>query len=385
MTEIVAAASTPEPAPPVPRPSSAPTTPIHSGLLTDFVPVLEVEAASHAPVLEIERVDPEPFRFAPEPAPARVMPPPKPAKLLPPVAPAKLLLPDIEPMPKEMKWSASLDAPVGTATATPPKKLPSAEDDELAAAIAARKLAQRRINPRRVLYAILAGIVLFGAGAVIKVVWFNTKTEEKLAQEAREEYEKSNYPPAAEKFEQLIGRFPESESKEKYEFFLALSKVRWAVSSVVVADNPYPAVKSYREFVEKFGPTPFAMPDAGQFANDVLETGKQAVDGLVACGNQRLKEFRSEGRQKPEDLDAAEKAVVEAKALLPTVEGFKDKETPPLESQHSGIAKTAGEIMDERHRLAVLAPYRTLPEEPTDERDRDVFRRRAEEREARQG
>jgi len=95
VSEVVAA--TAEPAPPVPRPSSAPTTAVHSGRLTDFVPILEVESASHAPVLEIERIDPEPFRFVPEPAPVRVIPPPQPAKLLPPFAPAKVVPPDAGP------------------------------------------------------------------------------------------------------------------------------------------------------------------------------------------------------------------------------------------------------------------------------------------------
>src|SRR5262249_10571296 len=148
-----------------------------------------------------------------------------------------------------------------------------------------------------------------------------------------------------------------------YEFCQALAKARGAVSAVTVADNPYPAVASYRDFLNTFGPTPFATPDSGQYANDVLEAGKQAVDALVACGNLRLKDFRDQGRQKSEVLDKADKAVTDAKALLPTVETFKEKETPPLESQHSGIAKVAGEIGEERHRLDVLAPYRTLPED----------------------
>jgi outer membrane protein assembly factor BamB len=362
----VGAAPAPEAIPPEPKPSSAPTVAANSGLLTDFVPVLEVEAVLPAPALEVERIDPEPFRFAPEPAPVRVVPPLLQATLLPPIPPTTTAH---AAGPKEVKWNASLETPaVKAGPVVPARPAPNKDDDELAAAIAARKLAQRRINPRRVLYVILAGIVLFGAGAVIKVVWFNAKTEEKLAQEAKEEYGKSNYAPAVEKYEQLLARFPESASRDEYEFFLALAKVRGAVSSVVVADNPYPAVKSYREFVETYGTSPFAKPDGGPNSIDVLETGKQAVDGLIACGNERLKAFRSEGRQKPEQLDDADKAVVAAKELLPTVEGFRDKDTPPLDAQRTGMAKAAGEIAAERHRLAVLAPYRGLPEDPTDER-----------------
>jgi outer membrane protein assembly factor BamB len=368
---------TPESAAPVavvPEPTAVVVTEpaLATGRLTDFVPMLEVEAVQPPPVLEVE----SPFRFEPEPAPVRVVPPPAPVRVVPP-APAKLLPPvapiPVKPVlpstsengPREMKWSASLDAPAGVATA---RRRPPAEDADLAAAIAARKLAQRRLNPRRVLYTILAATVVLAVGAVIKVVWFNTKTEEKLAQEAKEDYEKSNFPQAAEKYQQLLARFPESDAKPAYEFFQALAKVREAVAAVTVADNPYPAVKGYREFVETLGATPLAKPDAGQFAADVLEAGKQAVDALVACGNLRLKDFRAEGRQKSDQLDAADKAVVEAKVLLPVVESFKEKETPPLTAQHDGVAKAAGEIATERHRLAVLAPFRDLPDDPTDER-----------------
>lgn len=373
VSEVVAAAPVPEPKPPAPVGASVPPV---TGRLSEFVPILEVESAAPPLVPEVVREPVNPFRFEAEPAPVKVLPAPVPAKLLPPVAPARIVPPPTPAGPRELRWDEKLDAPAFPTVAvkkpepTPPApiKPSAAEDAELAAAIAARKLAQRRLNPRRVLYAILLGIAVFGIGAVVKVLWFNTQTEEKLARDAKEDYDKGNYDPAAEKYGQLLTRFPESEKKDQYAFLQSLSKVRAAVSAVTVADNPYPAVKAYRDFLDTYGPTPFAKPDAGQFAADVLETGKQAVDGLVACGYLRLKEFRDAGRQPVEPLDAADKAAAEATGLLPLVEGFREKETPPLEGQQTGIVKVSAEIAAERHRLAVLAPFRTLPEDPSDER-----------------
>src|SRR5262245_56981308 len=85
-----------------PKPSAVTEPVLTSGRLTDFVPMLEVESAQPAPVLEVE----PPFRFEPGPAPVRVVPPPQPAKLLPPVAPApvKPVLPPEDKGPREMRW-----------------------------------------------------------------------------------------------------------------------------------------------------------------------------------------------------------------------------------------------------------------------------------------
>jgi outer membrane protein assembly factor BamB len=250
------------------------------------------------------------------------------------------------PGPKEVAWSGT--AAPATATAVP------AGDEE--PFIRRRR---RRTWPPLLLAGLALALVLTLATTGIGLYRYLVLTEDQRASEAEAAYKDANYPVARQKYEELVRDFPRSSDAEKYQFFADLSGMQGAVASVTARENPAPALKAFNGFVEQHGQSTYAQPETG-FGTDVVQAGRRLAETLADHAGDKLKAFQAD-RKNLDELTAAEQTVRDARAVLPTIDRFRDRQDDSLgavRGRYDGLEKT---FASERHRLAVLAPFRGLP------------------------
>jgi hypothetical protein len=359
-----------ESAPPVevPSPSYAdpPTTAdamVGSMAVGNFLPVLPAEPGlpyerieSDAPIPEVAA---ESIPTARRLSPAEELPV---AKLLPPVRVAKRL--DQPAGAQEFDWAAMGNEP-------PPPPLPETVPSSVAVEDANEPLLFRRKKTRTLPQTILAGLVVatffFGGGAFVWWLIYERTTEASRATLAKEAYDAGNYAASSTQYESLAKEYPNSDHAPKYSFLMQLSKLRATTSAVTAKESPGPGLRAYRDFIKEFADHPLAKPNGEGFARDIYEVGRQVIDTQAGHAELKTSEFKAD-RTKPEELTTAETAIDDGRKLFPALQPFKEKDAAPLDPQTAALDKAAAGVAFERHRLLVLEPFRTLVENPTDER-----------------
>ncbi len=318
-------------APEIPAPS--PT----AGSIADFVPVVDI-----APIYEAEVV----------------LPTAKPLPLLPPVIPAaRLPLAPLLQGPREVAWDAA-DDPMMAAK----PKAPKAEADD-AIPVTPRK--KRRAIPKTALalvsLALLSTLIAVGVMLVIR----ERRTEEKLAQEAEKLYAEGKYGEATKRYEELRKEYPGSDGAKKYEFFGRLSAAQNAIGAVAAREDPNGPLDIFRTFLGEYGESPLAQPETG-YGTDIVQAGHKLATVFNDNAGDHVKEYRKDKKKVPE-LDLAERSIAQGRELLPQLERYKGGGGLSSDKARDQFDTTAGEIAKERTRLAVLAPFRNLARQPTDE------------------
>lgn len=352
-------------APPTESVAVVPST----GQVSDFVPVLEGEESGPAPgVLTYARVDagevPAAEAIDDESFPAaaffqKAQPLPK-VQVAVPIG-----------GPKEVAWSG--DAPPDPFAAPRPVSAPVAtsdEDEEDEDNPLARRRRKRGLNVAKLILLGIGGIVVvLGLGAVVMLYYNVKQSEEKMAKEAKDTYDSGNYGASQQKYLDVLAAYPGSSDAERYKFFATLSETRAVVGAVTAKENPEPSKKKFEEFLVDYGAHPLAQPDTG-YGADVLDTGGRLLDNIGDHGHDRLKVYRSELQKRKTneaELAAADADVAEGNRIVPVVNKYRGKEGPTLEQQQKKLTELAQAIATERHRLAVLAPFRNLADDPTAE------------------
>jgi outer membrane protein assembly factor BamB len=291
--------------------------------------------------------------------PPTLLPLPDDVRTARPIPPARPLpTAPLLPGPKEVVWSDN---------APPPGTTPAAVSSDAGADeqpfIRRRR---RRAWPKALLAGVSAALVLTLLATGIGLYRHYVLAESRLAWEAEEAYKDGNYPVAQKKYEQLLDEFAGSSDAEKYRFFAALSATHAAVGSVTTRENPGPALKAFHGFAEEYGQSPFAQPETG-YGSDVVHAGRRLAESLADHAGDKLKQYRNGLRQfqtNEGELTAGEGAVREGRRLLPVIDRFRDRQDDNLGSVRGRYDELEKSFAHERHRLAVLAPFRDLSDDP---------------------
>lgn len=377
--------------PELPKTLEMPKPTAHSGGVADFVPVLKIDPADapqlpsglqHTQLeLPYQRVESDgigPLVLQPEPAPrpaadlpvAQPIPGPteyldkrkkKPADELPfaAFAPRLPTAPRLPDAPKQVAWTAE----------PPPPALPLAEpapvadgnDDGMFVRSTPRKSPWPKFALTGLILAVVGVVVFIGYGALT----YQKRTEEQLAEEAKEAYDGGKYTLAAEKYQALAGQSTDPQKTDEYKFFAALSDARATADSVSAREDPNTGREKLTAFLGGFGNSPYAQPDV-TFGADVAQLGRKVADNLAEFGSDRLAKFRTD-RAKMDLLEAAEAVAADGPKVLVPLEKFRGKESAGFDDQRKKFADIADAARKERDRLAVLAPFRNLADDPTDE------------------
>jgi outer membrane protein assembly factor BamB len=340
--EVFSVPTTSPPAEPAP-------TPVRSASVDDYLPVVEAD-----------RIDPPAMQvYDAEPV---VQPVPK-AKPIPPAAPrpTAAALPPLPSGPKVVDWNeAEDDLPGGKVQLPNRTRTRSDEDSDL-------PIRTRRSAGGLSGKVILIGLVLLLFAAVGGTVAFfalgKFKSEEQDAVAAEEMYKEGKFGEAKRRYDALAADFPDSNAVPKYQFFSALSQTQIDASSVTVKDDPTPARESLTKLVNDHRESPYAQPD--KYGSDVLVVGKKVCDAIAGHANEQVKKFQAK-RTEVNLLDAADTAIVDGRTLLPTLEKFRDKSGVNLDEQKANFDTAEAGVQKERSRLATLAPWRDLSNDPTD-------------------
>ena len=317
-----------------------------SGSVGDFVSVVEIEPVRRSPAILDAEIVPM----------ARSLPPlPKAAPI--PTA-AKLPEAAALPGPREVSWDAGADP---FPAAPPPKPKPKPVDDS---PVTPRK--KRRGVPKAMLA--LVSILLVGTLITVGVMLIirERQTEAKLVAEAEKLYTEGKFGEAAKKYEQLVKEYPDSENVKKYEFFARLSGTQNSIGAVAARENPTAPLQSFRDFLAEFGESPFAQPETG-FGTDIVQAGHKLANVFNDNAGDHVKEYRKDRKKVPE-LDLAESSIQQGRELLPKLDRYKGGGGLSSDKAREQFDTTAGEVAKERDRLAVLGPFRNLPDQPSDER-----------------
>ena len=196
-------------------------------------------------------------------------------------------------------------------------------------------------------------------------VTIGERTETQLAADAKAAYDAGKFGEAAETYRKVGDEYPGSANVDEYYFLAALSDARAAADSVTAREEPAPSRAKLAEFLAVYADSPYARPDV-TFGTDVAALGRKVADNFADHGTDRLAKFRTD-RTKPESLEAAERAAADGPPLLASLETFRGKDTPGFDDLRKKFDAVADAARKERDRLAVLAPFRTLADDPTDE------------------
>ncbi len=369
------------PVPVLPTLEPLPSLPYLSGSVNDFVPLLEI-AAPPKPVVvwPYEKVEPASLPYVLEPDIVPTVP-----TLKPPPIPAMIdaesfdeSIDDLPPGQKMVDWN---DAPTG------PKVVDWRDDAPkvpVLKSVKERPIGRDDFDPDDLPKAsgagvgrwgmILAGLIvtIFGVLIYAGVSYYRNeqRSEEYLAKEADDEFKLSNHAKSAQLYEKLLTDFPVSEKKDTYQFFAKLAALHSTVTGTTVRDNPADGIAKFRGFLTEYGSTAMAKPDASGYGHEIFEAGRKLVDGVVEHADDRLKKYVSKRKNAggQEELTGAEKAVEEGRSLIPLTEKYKIKEVKALDEPRKRFDELTGKFVRERERLAVFAPFRDLPTNPTDQR-----------------
>jgi outer membrane protein assembly factor BamB len=319
------------------------TPPTAVGAVEDMLPVVDAVLASPPPP-------------PPKPQPARRTPRPKPKpteKPEPEVIDAVVVAPPV----REVVWSADKEEPA----AAPPRggrvKAEPVEDDE---PILRRR---KRSNRGPLILVILSIMTVLAAGAgALYLFQFQQKKEERLAEQAKEQYGKAEWATAAKSYEQLAADYPDSERTEEYRFFADLASMQAVVRSVTIVENPRPAVERLKSFVAARRDSPFARPK--EYGHDIIDAGKKLGEDIGKYAEGRVQAFAAD-RSKPAELKSAEEMVAEGRGLPALLEPFRAKEDSPFVEISKKLDEVEAGIRGERRRLDVMARVRARLAEAT--------------------
>ena len=366
------------PAPvPVAVPSAASERPAPAGRVEEFVSVFDlsvrrpyerVESDDLRPVLESDA----PRRPA---APVRIKPAPKPIDDdIPTLAPSVSPKPARAPAgPKEVAWSGDEPpAAPGKAAAralSVPQSRPGAavatddDEDDDDGELFVRRQRRRRSWGKTLFLGMVAAVALTTLAGGFGLWRYYAVAESRLHDQAKLAYEEGNFPVAQQKYEALLAEYPGSTDADRYRFFAALTETHNALGGVMVRENPTPAREAFARFTAEFAQSPLAMPESGYVA-EIVQLGRRLLDALADHAGDRLTAFKLD-RKKLDQLDATADGVATAEALIPTVDKFRDKTAVTLDTQRKRLTDLTAGVTAERHRLGVLAPFRTLADGPT--------------------
>jgi outer membrane protein assembly factor BamB len=192
------------------------------------------------------------------------------------------------------------------------------------------------------------------------------RSEEQEATAADALYKDGKFAEAKRKFDTLAVDYPDSSALPKYLFFAALAQTQADASSVTIKDDPSPAQRSLQALLATYGDSPLAQPNSG-FGADVVVVGRKVADAFGEVAAEQVKRFQAD-RSKLSLLDDADKTIREGRDILPTLEKFRDKSGLTLDDLRKKFDDVEVGVRKERDRLATLAPWRNLPDDPTDVR-----------------
>jgi len=375
-----------------------------SGAVEDFLPLLDAELVE--PSTNASNPDEVDFDLPPMGAPPRrpaksVPPQPPPTTVKPQAKPARPgqskpkakievveeapdAVPDVveavvvaPPPVREVVWSDDADLPPGPpGSASPPKKR-----DKVRAEPEDDRESYREPIRRRKKKSNLAPIILIGMVITLVVVsggaalyYFKTKTndEEKLAQQAKEQYDKPLWAEAQKSYEKLVTDYP-GENTEKYRFLADLAGLQLTVRSVTNRENPKPSYEKLRAFIEARKDSPFLKTNTNtSYAHDLFDAGKKVGEDMVGYTQDRVKEY-AQDRSKAEQLARAEEMLTATGELLTVLDRVRSKD-----DQNDALTKMINEakaaLGQERHRLEVVNKIKTMLADPSDAVIEDVRR-----------
>lgn len=339
---------------PVPEPVVAVPS---AGTVADYLQVVEAERIdpplTDHPPLDVEVVDAEPVSAAPIPKAA-----PLPAAAIPKAAPLPPTVPASR-APVVVDWSENQDGPPQA------NRRRARRDDESDVPIRTRSRGIG-LTGKVVFGALVVLLVLVGGGIVTVLLLGKAKNEETESAAADTLYKEAKYAEAKRKFEELAKDFPDSTSVPKYKFFAALSHTQTEASSVMVKEDPGPARRALDALIAEHGDSPMAQPNTG-YGADVVTAGIKVGGAHGDHAAEQVKKFQAK-REDVQLLAAADKAIADGRALLPTLEKFRDKSGLSLDDTRKKLDDVEASVKKERDRLAALAPWRNLAADPTDVR-----------------
>ncbi len=323
------------------------------------------QAAPPPPVLE-PPPPPQPTTSKPPKLPPPV-PPPPPEIVEAVVVEASLVS---KPKVKEVVWSQGQKPP------PPARKNPSrpvkpevvddadSTDDTLDIPIRRRK--KRSLGPI-ILIAMSIFIVMAIGGSILYIGYFRQENERQLAEAAKEHYDKGQWAEAAKSYENLLAEYPSSDKRDEYRFFAAISSLQKDVRSVTNRENYTTALQRFRDFLKDFRDSPFARPTTG-YGRDILEAGKKLAEDIASYAEDRVHAFRSNRAAKAGELQHADQALIEGRAVLELINPFRapDDDEAPLNRLRDSFTQIEQSITRERERTAALAAARQQLETPTD-------------------
>ena len=265
--------------------------------------------------------------------------------------------------PKEINWADEPQAvPPGTKTADKPKKKATFKDDTSEIPVRSRKA---KSGAGKLVLAGLGVMLVLVVGAVVGLFVFQgMKNEEKEAKAADESYTAGNFPESQRKFEELAKAYPKSKDLGKYQYFTDLSACRAAVNVVTVKENPDPAVAAINDFLLKQGDADLSKPGTG-FGADIVQTGTKLCESINEFGTACIKKYQADRKQNVE-VQKAQKAIATGRELIAKLDRFRSKDDPGFDGARTKFDAIEASIAQENKRLEVLAPWRELPEDPTD-------------------
>lgn len=354
----------------IPSPTSLPTP---AGRVEEFVSVFDLSVRR-----PYERVESDAVHLVPEgDAPRR---PVAPVRIKVAAKPADDDIPTLAPIakskpapagPKEIAWSgdappAARGTPAGRALTVPQSRANAPEegdDDDEEQELFVRRKRRRRSWGKIIFLGFLAAVVGSTLVGGLGLWRYYAVAESRLHDGAKLAFEEGNFPVAQQKYELLLVEYPGSTDTDRYRFFAALAETHNALGGVMVRENPTPAREAFTRFTTEFAQSPLAMPESG-YGAEIVQLGRKLVDVLADHAGDRLTAFKLD-RKKLTELDATAEGVAVAEALIPTVDKFRDKTAVTLDTQRKRLTDLTAAVAVERHRLSVLAPFRTLSDDPT--------------------
>ncbi len=347
--------------------------------VVEAVSVFDLSVTRPYERVESELVLPMPEEPAPRRAAApRARPVPRPiTDDIPTLAPRTPKSVKLAPSgPKEVAWSgdeppevsvpyATRGAPAARPVAAPrPRPTPAngdADDDD--GELFVRRKRRRRNWGKTIFLGVVAAVLATSLAGGFGLWRYYAVAETRAHDAAKLAFEEGNFPAAQQDYEGLLAEYPGSNDADRYRFFAALAATHNALGGVMVRDNPTPAREAFGRFTAEFAQSPLAMPESG-YGADIVQLGRKLLDVLADHAGDRLAAFKAD-RVKLDQLEATAEGVATAEGLIPTVDKFRDKNAVTLDTQRKRLTDLTAAVGVERHRLGVLAPFRTLSADPT--------------------
>ena len=336
------------------------------------IPEIDQPPTIVAPAITADALPVSPPRPLPAPPTPAALPIQKAVEI--PTAAPILPAPAVPAGPKEVDWSelpkrVPLAPPVLDAVPAESTKSAAANEDDQAEVGFVRRRRKSPL-PRLIFFSVMGLTLLAGIGGVVGLFVYLSQAEDRQRLDAEEAYSNGNFSAAKVKYEQLMADYPGSSAMERYRFFAALSETQDVIGSVATKENPQPSTQRFQQFVADYGASPFAQPETG-FGSDILQAGSKLCDAIADHAAEHLKTYRTELKRfktLEEELLATEKTIALGREQFPTINKFREKEGASLESQRKRFDELEQGVQTERKRLAVLAPFRLIAEDPTAEK-----------------